>query len=69
MKMDKNMIWIYKMYVCVCVAYTTNKLLDKKTDELLPDGGAVNAFLIGGGQAGISIAVGLKAAETIAKLL
>lgn len=67
--MNKNRIWIYKMYVGGCVAYTTNKLLDKKTDELLPEGGALNAFLLGAGQAGISIAVGLKAAETIAKIL
>lgn len=67
MKIDS--ILGYKMFVAGSAAYTTNKLLDKKTDELIQEGGALNAFLIGAGQMAISIAVGVKVAKAIGKIL
>ena len=59
----------YKMFVAGSAGYTTYKLLDKKADELVQEGGVLNAFIIGAGQMAISIAVGVKAAQAIGKIL
>ena len=67
MKID--IILGYKMFVASSAAYTTHKLLDKKADELVQEGGGLNAFIIGAGQMAISIAVGVEAAQAIGKIL
>lgn len=67
MKMDS--ILVCKMFVAGAAGYTTNKLLDKKADELIQEGGVLNAFLMGAGQMAISIAVGVKVARTIERIL
>ena len=56
---------VYRVLTAVSVTYTTYKLLDEKTNELLHDGGVLSACTIGAGQMGISIAAGLLAATTI----
>ena len=44
------------------VGYTTYRLLEEKTDELVEDGGMINAFIVGAGHMGLSITAGVIAA-------
>lgn len=56
---------VYKWWVGISSGYVAYKLLSKKTDELVPDGGALNAFTLGAGEAGVSMAVGIVVATIV----
>ena len=46
----------YKLLAGVSAGYFVMKATEEKADDLLDDGGIVNAFVIGAGQAAISLA-------------
>lgn len=48
----------YKLLAGVSAGYFVMKATEKKADDLLDDGGIANAFVIGAGQAAISLATG-----------
>ena len=48
----------YKLLAGVSAGYFVMKATEEKADDLLDDGGMVNAFVIGAGQAAISLATG-----------
>lgn len=56
---------IYKYWVGISSGYMTYKLLKRKTDELVEDGGVMNACTLGAGEAGVSMAVGIVVATII----
>ena len=45
-----------KLAAGITAGYFVLKATDKKADELVEDGGIVNAFVVGAGQAAISLA-------------
>ena len=51
-----------RVLTAIAVCYTTQQMLEKKADELLDNGGMLNAFTIGVGQMGLSITAGMVAA-------
>ena len=59
----------YKLFVAGSTMYTTHRLLDKKTQELVLDENEsiLTAFTIGAGQMAISMAVGIGVAMTVTK--
>lgn len=58
----------YKIFAGGSAMYTTHKLLDGKTDEIvIEDGSMLGAFVIGAGQMAISMAVGVAVAVTLTK--
>lgn len=59
----------YKIFVGGSAMYTTHRLLEKKTDELVFDENEsiLGAFAIGAGRAGISMAVGIGVAMAVTK--
>lgn len=48
----------YKLLAGVSAGYFVMKATEKKADDLVDDGGMVNAFVVGAGQAAISLATG-----------
>ena len=56
---------MYKLFAGVTVFYTVHQLLEDKANELVDEGGIVNAFAVGAGQAGISMAAGTIAARVL----
>jgi hypothetical protein len=60
---------VYQTILGGAAAYTTFKLLDKKADELVTEGGVINALAVGAGQQSISSTVGLIVAYTIGQVL
>ena len=59
MKKALNAIIIgYKLLAGVSAGYFVMKATEEKADDLLDDGGMVNVFVIGAGQAAISLATG-----------
>ena len=69
MKID-YFVKAYKIFAGVSAMYTTQRLLEKKTDELVLDGAEsiLGAFTIGAGEASISIAVGIGVAVALNKI-
>ncbi len=59
----------YKMFAGGTAMYTTYRLLEKKTEELVLDGNEsiLVAFTIGAGQMAISMAVGIGVAMAVTK--
>ena len=59
----------YKIFVAGSAMYTTYRLLDKKTQELVLDENEsiLTAFTIRAGQMAISMAVGIGVAMTVTK--
>ena len=59
----------YKIFAGGSAMYTTYRLLEKKTEELVLDGNEsiLNAFTIGAGQMAISMAVGIGVAMAVTK--
>ena len=67
MKID-YFVKAYKIFAGGSAMYTTYKLLDKKTDEIvIEDGSMLGAFVIGAGQMAISMAVGVAVAAALTK--
>ena len=68
MKID-YFVEAYKIIVAGSTMYTTYRLLEKKTEELVLDGNEsiLVAFAIGAGQMAISMAVGIGVAMTVTK--
>ena len=67
MKMD-YFVNVYKVLAGGSAMYTTYKLLDDKTDEIvIKDGNMLGAFTIGAGQMALSMAVGVAVAATLTK--
>ena len=67
MKID-YFVKAYKIFAGGSAMYTTYKLLDKKTDELvIEDESILGAFTIGAGQMALSMAVGVAVAMTLTK--
>ena len=48
----------YKLLASVSAGYFVMKATEEKADDLLDDGGMVNAFVVGAGRAAISLATG-----------
>jgi len=66
MKNAANAIRIgFKILAGVSAGYFVLKATDKKADELLDDGGMVNAFVIGAGQGALATVVGTLAYYTV----
>lgn len=58
----------YKILAGGSAMYTTYKLLDKKTDEIvIEDESILGAFTIGAGQMALSMAVGVAVAAALTK--
>lgn len=58
----------YKIFAGGSAMYTTYRLLDKKTDELvIEDESILGAFTIGAGQMALSMAVGIGVAVALTK--
>ena len=58
----------YKIFAGGSAMYTTYRLLDKKTDELvIEDESILGAFIIGAGQMALSMAVGIGVAVALTK--
>lgn len=58
----------YKIFAGGSAMYTTYRLLDKKTDELvIEDESILGAFIIGAGQMAVSMAVGIGVAVALTK--
>ena len=55
------------VFIGVTVGYTTFMLLNDKSDELVHEGGMLQAFTVGAGQMGLAIAAGVMAAKTVVK--
>ena len=68
MKID--FVKAYKIFAGASAMYTTHRLLEKKTIELVLDGdeSILGAFTIGAGEASISIAVGIGVAVALNKI-
>ena len=68
MKID-YFVKAYKIFAGGSAMYTTYRLLEKKTEELVLDGNEsiLVAFAIGAGQMAISMAVGIGVAMTVTK--
>ena len=67
MKMD-YFVKAYKIFAGGSAMYTTYRLLDKKTDELvIEDESILGAFIIGAGQMALSMAVGIGVAVALTK--
>ena len=67
MKMD-YFVNVYKVLAGGSAMYTTYKLLDNKTDEIvIEDKSILGAFAIGAGQMALSMAVGVAVAATLTK--
>ena len=67
MKMD-YFVNVYKILAGGSAMYTTHKLLDGKTDEIvIEDGSMLGAFVIGAVQMAISMAVGVAVAAALTK--
>ena len=67
MKID-YFVKAYKIFAGGSAMYTTYKLLDKKTDEIvIEDESILGAFTIGAGQMALSMAVGVAVAMTLTK--
>ena len=67
MKID-YFVKAYKIFAGGSAMYTTYRLLDKKTDELvIEDESILGAFTIGAGQMALSMAVGVAVAMTLTK--
>ena len=66
MKID-YFVKAYKIFAGGSAMYTTYRLLEKKTDELVLDGdeSILGAFTIGAGQMAISMAVGIGVAVAL----
>lgn len=56
--MKNGLLIVGRCLIGATVAYGVYKMLDEKTDELIEDGGVVNAFAIGAAQGAISAATG-----------
>ena len=56
---------MYKLFAGIAVGYTVHRLLEDKANELVEDGGIVNAFAIGAGQMGIAMTAGHVAARVL----
>lgn len=68
--MDMNQyIKGYSLLVGVCAGYLTKKVLDKKTEELVEEGGYVNAFLIGAGIGSVVVTVACASTSIVANVL
>ena len=58
----------YKIFAGGSAMYTTYRLLDKKTDEIvIEDESIMGAFVIGAGQMALSMAVGIGVAVALTK--
>ena len=58
----------YKIFAGGSAMYTTYRLLDKKTDEIvIEDESILGAFIIGAGQMALSMAVGIGVAVALTK--
>ena len=67
MKMD-YFVKAYKIFAGGSAMYTTYRLLDKKTDEIvIEDESILGAFIIGAGQMALSMAVGIGVAVALTK--
>ena len=67
MKID-YFVKAYKIFAGGSAMYTTYRLLDKKTDELVIENESIlGAFTIGAGQMALSMAVGVAVAMTLTK--
>ena len=67
MKID-YFVKAYKIFAGGSAMYTTYRLLDKKTDELvIEDESILGAFTIGAGQMALSMAVGIGVAVALTK--
>ena len=68
-EMENNFVKAYKIFAGGSAMYTTYRLLEKKTEELVLDGdeSILAAFIIGAGQMAISMAVGVAVAATLTK--
>ena len=67
MKID-YFVKAYKIFAGGSAMYTTYRLLDKKTDELvIEDESILGAFIIGAGQMAVSMAVGIGVAVALTK--
>ena len=50
-----------KLIAGISAGYFVHKAIDKKANEMLEDGGMVNAFVVGAGQSALSITAGTLA--------
>ena len=67
MKID-YFVKAYKIFAGGSAMYTTYRLLDKKTDEIvIEDESIMGAFVIGAGQMALSMAVGIGVAVALTK--
>lgn len=62
-------IAVYAGVCAFCTGYYVDRALQKKTDELIDDGGVLNALIIGGGKGAISSTVGLAVGHLIMKTM
>lgn len=66
MKKALNAIMIgYKLFAGVSAGYFVMKATDKKAEEMIEDGGIVNAFVVGAGQGALAMAAGAVVASVI----
>ena len=63
--MKNGLLIVGRCLIGATVAYGVNKMLDEKTNELIEDGGVVNAATIGAAQGLISVATGALVAAVI----
>lgn len=63
--MKNGLLIVGRFLIGATVAYGVNKMLDEKTNELIEDGGVVNAATIGAAQGLISVATGALVAAVI----
>lgn len=63
--MKNGLLIVGRFLIGATVAYGVNKMLDEKTNELIEDGGGVNAATIAAAQGLISVATGSLVAAVI----
>lgn len=55
----------YSLLCGACAGYYAYQAMDKKTCEMVQEGGSLNAFLIGAGAGAIVLAIGLGASNAV----